>query len=221
MAEPKTIDQLPKLTKLSDDHMIPVDDGAQSYAITWANMLKQTGGIKSVTSSDTKITLTLNNGTSLEITTSDPNKQDKLTFDTTPTSNSANPVTSGGVYVALTSRDESIAANQKAISANASALSTLNGDKTTAGSVAYQVAQAIAAVVANAPEDFDTLKEISDWISSHSKSASAMNSQILANTKAITAETERAEKAEKAANDALASLGLEVVDGVLCAVYDI
>lgn len=221
MAEPKTIDQLPKLTKLSDDHMIPVDDGAQSYAITWANMLKQTGGIKSVTSSDTKITLTLNDGTSLEITTSDPNKQDKLTFDTTPTSNSTNPVTSGGVYVALTSRDESIAANQKAISANASALSTLNGDKTTAGSVAYQVAQAIAAVVANAPEDFDTLKEISDWISSHSKSASAMNSQILANTKAITAETERAEKAEKATNDALASLGLEVVDGVLCAVYDI
>lgn len=221
MAEPKTIDQLPKLTKLSDDHMIPVDDGAQSYAITWANMLKQTGGIKSVTSSDTKITLTLNDGTSLEITTSDPNKQDKLTFDTTPTSNSTNPVTSGGVYVALTSRDGSIAANQKAISANASALSTLNGDKTTAGSVAYQVAQAIAAVVANAPEDFDTLKEISDWISSHSKSASAMNSQILANTKAITAETERAEKAEKATSDALASLGLEVVDGVLCAVYDI
>lgn len=187
MAEPKTIDQLPKLTKLSDDYMIPVDDGAQSYAITWANMLKQTGGIKSVTSSDTKITLTLNDGTSLEITTSDPNKQNRLTFDTTPTSNSTNPVTSGGVYVALTSRDESIAANQKAISANASALSTLNGDKTTAGSVAYQVAQAIAAVVANAPEDFDTLKEISDWISTHAESAAAMNTQINTNKKDIAA----------------------------------
>lgn len=165
MAEPKTIDQLPKLTKLSDGHMIPVDDGAQSYAITWENMLKQTGGIKSVTSSDTKITLTLNDGTTLEITTSDSSKQDKLTFDSKPTSNSANPVTSGGVYVALASRDDSIAANQKAISANSSAIATLNGDKTTAGSVAYQVAQAIAA-------------------------------------------------------DALADLGLEVVNGLLCAVFE-
>ncbi len=31
----------------------------------------------------------------------DNNKQDKLTFDTTPTSGSTNPVTSGGVYAAL------------------------------------------------------------------------------------------------------------------------
>ena len=220
MAEPKTIDQLPKLTKLSDGHMIPVDDGAQSYAITWENMLKQTGGIKSVTSSDTKITLTLNDGTTLEITTSDSSKQDKLTFDSKPTSNSANPVTSGGVYAALASRDNSIAANQKAISANSSAIATLNGDKTTAGSVAYQVAQAIAAVVASAPEDFDTLKEIADWISSHSESASAMNMQISANKTAIATETTRAEKAEKATADALADLGLEVVNGLLCAVFE-
>lgn len=37
------------------------------------------------------------------------NKQDKLTFDSTPTANSTNPVTSGGVKSALDSRDTAIA----------------------------------------------------------------------------------------------------------------
>lgn len=59
------------------------------------------------------------------------------------------------------------------------AIETLNGDATTAGSVANTVAGAIAQVVNEAPESFDTLKEISDWISSHSDSAAAMNSSIL------------------------------------------
>lgn len=36
----------------------------------------------------------------------------------------------------------------------------------------------VAEIVANAPEDFDTLKELSDWISSHEESAAAMNSAI-------------------------------------------
>lgn len=40
------------------------------------------------------------NGTSLDslLSAINQNKQDKLTFDTTPTANSQNPVTSGGVY---------------------------------------------------------------------------------------------------------------------------
>ena len=40
------------------------------------------------------------------------------------------------------------------------------------------IAAQIAKVVDNAPTDFDTLKEISDWISTHASSASAMNSSI-------------------------------------------
>ena len=36
----------------------------------------------------------------------------------------------------------------------------------------------IAKVVADAPEDFDTLKEMSDWIAGHENDASAMNSAI-------------------------------------------
>lgn len=38
------------------------------------------------------------------------NKQDKLTFDTTPTINSNNPVTSGGVYDALASKQDKLTA---------------------------------------------------------------------------------------------------------------
>lgn len=44
-----------------------------------------------------------------------------------------------------------------------------------------QVSDAIAAIVAEAPEAYDTLKEISDWISSHVDDAAAMNSQINTN----------------------------------------
>lgn len=39
----------------------------------------------------------------------------------------------------------------------------------------------VAEIVANAPEDFDTLKEMSDWISEHTEDVSAMNSAILKN----------------------------------------
>lgn len=51
--------------------------------------------------------------------------------------------------------------------------------------VGDKVAEEIAKVVANAPEDFDTLKEIADWISTHSDSATAMNSAIQANKDAV------------------------------------
>lgn len=67
----------------------------------------------------------------------------------------------------------------KRVSDNEEAIDTLNG--TGPGSVSKTVADAIAQVVADAPEDFDTLKEISDWISGHSDDAAAMNSAIQQN----------------------------------------
>ena len=82
--------------------------------------------------------------------------------------------------------DEStIKSNTKRIEANETAISTLNG--TGDGSVKKAVSDGIAKVVAGAPEDFDTLKEMSDWISTHETSASAMNSAIKDNKSAITA----------------------------------
>ena len=51
--------------------------------------------------------------------------------------------------------------------------------------VTTQITEGIAKVVADAPEDFDTLKEMSDWIAGHENDASAMNSAIQDNKNGI------------------------------------
>ena len=67
----------------------------------------------------------------------------------------------------------------------------------TAEQISSTVATEIAKVVANAPENFDTLKEMSDWITGHEDDASAMNSAISDNKTAITAlQTDKADKSE-------------------------
>ena len=49
------------------------------------------------------------------------------------------------------------------------------------GQITAEVTAKIAEIVANAPEDLDTLKEISDWITEHANSAAEMNTQIIKN----------------------------------------
>lgn len=55
-------------------------------------------------------------------------------------------------------------------------VNTLTAGKSTEGSVAYQIAQ----VVAGAPENFDTLKEIADWIVNDKTGAASLNSRLTA-----------------------------------------
>ena len=50
-----------------------------------------------------------------------------------------------------------------------------------------EITTKIAEIVAEAPESFDTLKEISDWIKTHANDASAMNTQINTNKSDISA----------------------------------
>ena len=71
----------------------------------------------------------------------------------------------------------------KQVNDNNAAIEILNGNNTTEGSVAYQIAQ----VVAGADASYDTLKEIADWISTHGTDAAAMNTQITTNKNDITA----------------------------------
>ena len=71
----------------------------------------------------------------------------------------------------------------KQVNDNSAAIEILNGNNTTEGSVAYQIAQ----VVAGADASYDTLKEIADWISTHGTDAAAMNTQITTNKNDITA----------------------------------
>ena len=56
----------------------------------------------------------------------------------------------------------------------------MNADSSTEGSVRKITADAIAEIVADAPESLDTLKEIADWIATHASDAAAMNSAIVA-----------------------------------------
>ena len=69
------------------------------------------------------------------------------------------------------------------VNKNTAAITTLNG--TGDGSVKKAVADAVTSIIDGAPEAYDTLKEISDWISSHASDASAMNSQIKTNKEDI------------------------------------
>lgn len=56
-----------------------------------------------------------------------------------------------------------------------------------AGQITAEVTAKIAEIVANAPEDLDTLKEIADWIKTHANDAAAMNTQINTNKSDISA----------------------------------
>lgn len=66
---------------------------------------------------------------------------------------------------------------RKRIKANETAISTLQGTDTDMSARAI-AAEEVAKIVNGAPESFDTLKELSDWISTHGNDATAMNSAI-------------------------------------------
>jgi len=65
-------------------------------------------------------------------------------------------------YLTTNENGDKIWENKPDIAALQSAIDILNG--TGEGSVRDTVADAVATIVAQAPEDFDTLKEIADWI---------------------------------------------------------
>ena len=50
----------------------------------------------------------------------------------------------------------------------------------------------MAQIVSDAPEAYDTLKEISDWITSHASSAAEMNSDIQALETAMDTKVDKA-----------------------------
>lgn len=57
-------------------------------------------------------------------------------------------------------------------------IETFKGNETVEGSIKYEANAAVAAMLADAPEAFDTLKEIADWCSSHSQEVTEMQSDI-------------------------------------------
>ena len=77
-----------------------------------------------------------------------------------------------------------IGENKAAHEANAAAIAVLNGGAEDSGSVAHTATQIAAAkvaeIVANADADFDTLKEIADWILNDTTGAADMANDIAA-----------------------------------------
>lgn len=73
----------------------------------------------------------------------------------------------------LVAKDSAI---EKRVAANETAIATLNGEGD--GSVKKQVADAVAGIVAGADEDFDTLKEVADWIGKDTTGAAQMQTDI-------------------------------------------
>lgn len=71
--------------------------------------------------------------------------------------------------------------------ANSDAIAVLNGSAIQEGSVAKQVADAVAGILDGAPEAYDTLNEIATWIAAHPDSVAAINAEIKANADAIDA----------------------------------
>ncbi len=88
-------------------------------------------------------------------------------------------------------KDAAIAAAQAAadsaqddVDALEAKVTTLIGSDTNK-SARVIASEEVAKIVADAPEAYDTLKEISDWISNHASDAASMNSQITTNTSDI------------------------------------
>ena len=104
----------------------------------------------------------------------------------------------GDDYVTKTYVDTEIA-KKADITSIPSKISELVNDSNyqTAEQISSTVTTEIAKVVADAPENFDTLKEMSDWIAGHENDASTMNSAISDNKTAITAlQSGKADKSE-------------------------
>lgn len=101
-----------------------------------------------------------------------------------------------GLQTAVEGLESDVESLTSSVASNTSAIQTLNGSGE--GSVSKQVADAVAQIVSDAPEAYDTLKEISDWISSHASDAAEMNSSIQQNASDIgTLETTVANKVDK------------------------
>lgn len=102
-----------------------------------------------------------------------------------------------------------------AVAALQSLIDVLNSDSNVDGSVKKTVADAIARVVAGAPEDLDTLKEIADYIASDKTGAAQMTAAISALKTLTAGHTKSIEDLGIAKQDALVSgTNIKTINGV-------
>ena len=125
-------------------------------------------------------------------------------------------VTKGALPVASSNAAGVVVLGASGGAATYEAVNTLSGKVTTlvgsdsSKSVRAIAAEEVAKIVDGADEDYNTLKEMSDWIAGHADDVTAMNSQIQANTTA-------ASNAQTKANDAytLANGASNTANGII------
>lgn len=102
-----------------------------------------------------------------------------------------------------------------AVAALQSLIDILNSDSNVDGSVSKTVADAVARVVAGAPEDLDTLKEIADYIASDKTGAAELAAAISALKTLTAGHTKSIEDLRIAKQDALVSgTNIKTINGV-------
>lgn len=112
-------------------------------------------------------------------------------------------------------RQSDVANVAAAVAALQSLIDILNSDSNVDGSVKKTVADAIARVVAGAPEDLDTLREIADYIASDKTGAAQMAAAISALKTLTAGHTKSIENLRIAKQDALVSgTNIKTINGV-------
>ena len=81
-------------------------------------------------------------------------------------------------WLAKVNVNDRMATVEASVTKNTSDINTLNGGKDVVGSVQYTVAQRVAEIIDEAPESFDTLKELAAWINTHGADAAGMQESI-------------------------------------------
>lgn len=73
------------------------------------------------------------------------------------------------------------------VTANETAIGTLNANAETAGSVDYKIAQAVAAIMENPDETMNSINELVTWCNDHAEDALELSNQVTANKDDIAA----------------------------------
>lgn len=188
------IPDLPAKASMLGTDLFAVDDGVHTYKIAWSALLALLGTVSNFQADNEEGTLilTLTNGTVFTITPHDPTKQNNLTFDDTPTEDSDNPVKSGGVYTSVHTLETAVGNLSDAEAATEQAVTGLGTRMTTAEGNISGLAGRMTTAEGN----------ISD------------------NATAISGEISRAQQAENTIAGTIDDLGLKVVNGRLCAVFN-
>lgn len=111
------------------------------------------------------------------------------------------------LQTAVAALTEQISDNETAVQ---EAIATIN-EKLGEDAVADQISAAVAAVINSAPETFDTLKEIADWIEEHGESATALIATVAEQGEAIAATNARIDAITAISGTYIEALFLEPV----------